>query len=631
MELFRLICGTDGSAPAMKGDSGGGGSGKGGSSGAKNSDAPSNSPAARNTTSPAGEHAYAPTASAENSNPSNNHAADDDDGSTNPSITSGDMAEMSGFVPTSAAAAAATTAGGTNTAEHTGSIPGAYAVPGINSTMTSSSAPTASGAEGDFSATTGTEQLRRLSSRTRLQVLSTLLSGSSAAGGNGSNSALISSLVSGTHVVVAEATLIPDADAVRASQASPDIPIGGDVLNDGSDDDDGGEDDDEEVGYNDEENGRSGHGSGSDGAPQNNRRSYISGITSTGDEETHATGAGSVPTMVTAVTAESMQGKHVLSRRGIFLLAAGMLVLLGIALGIAIPLSRRNVGGGGSTTPEEEVDLSEVLTYAPEAICYSHIPLMTDLSRVCTDPSTLPKGGPFCQLVTDGVLAQLHRIHREQQTIAADGGGTSNELPPMPKVDMLITNAGAQRGDILPASNVTLGTIRQNLPFLSNRVTLLEVSPFDVHRTLEGGLNYTLQTIPIKVSFSAGYPYASNLRFDIDLTQPYGQRVSNMELWRETGDMEATTVNPDNDVGDGGSWVLLDPTDTTTKYVAATNSYLGGGGDQYFPNIPEEAKTVYSDLGFTNTFAEYCRSVDILLGPDLDEMSTQNFVPLDEY
>lgn len=76
------------------------------------------------------------------------------------------------------------------------------------------------------------DQLRRLDSHTRLQVLSTLLSGGAAGTGNGPNSALISSLVNSTDVVVAEATLVPDADAVRASQASPDIPIVEDVLND---------------------------------------------------------------------------------------------------------------------------------------------------------------------------------------------------------------------------------------------------------------------------------------------------------------------------------------------------------------------------------------------------------------
>jgi len=430
--------------------------------------------------------------------------------------------------------------------------------------------------------------------------------------------------------VVAEATLVLDAEAVRASQTSPDIPIPtcsrGDGL-DGSSDDDG--DADEEIGNNDEFT--------SDNGINNNSGARIRNL-ATGEDETHATGAAeSVPTMVTAVPEEEfMHGKHVMSRRAIVLAAvAGFLVLLGIAVGIAVPLGRRN--SGSPEAPEEEVDLSEVLTYAPEAICYSHIPLMTDLSRVCTDPSTLPKGGPFCQLVTDGLLAQLQHIYREQ-LLQPDGGTSSvNEGSEIviPKVDMVITNAGAQRGDILPASNVTLGTIRQNLPFLSNRVVLLEVSPFVIHQSLEGGLNYTLQTIPIKVSFSAGYPYAANLRFDIDLTQPYGQRVTNMETWSEDDEEEGFVGNAERDGGgddlDSGRWILLDPTDTTTKYIVATNSYLAGGGDQYFPNVHDEAKTVIPELGFTDVFADYCRSVDTLLGPDLEEMSTQHFVPLDLY
>lgn len=485
-----------------------------------------------------------------------------------------------------------------NTSSSTGarnqSMPGAHAVPGINS-INSATPRTDLDRPEDFTTTSAdtdiisasarehTEQMRRLSSRTRLQVLQSLLS-SSASGG--------------TDIVVAEATLVLDAEAVRASQASPNIPIPsrGDVL-DGSSDDDGGAD--EEIGFRNL-------------AP--------------GEDETHATGAAeSIPTMATAIPEEEfMHGKHILSRRTIVLAVAGFLVLLGIAVGIAVPLSRRN--SGSSEAPEEEVDLSEVLTYAPEAICYSHIPLMTDLSRVCTDPSTLPKGGPFCQLVTDGLLAQLQHIHREQ--LLQPGGGTSgvNEGSEIiiPKVDMVITNAGAQRGDILPSSNVTLGTIRQNLPFLSNKVVLLEVSPFVIHQSLEGGLNYTLQTIPIKVSFSAGYPYAANLRFDIDLTQPYGQRVTNVEI----GNAERDGGGDDFD---SGRWILLDPTDTTTKYIVATNSYLASGGDQYFPSVPDEAKTVIPELGFTDVFADYCRSVDTLIGPDLEEMSTQNFVPLDVY
>ena len=162
---------------SMKGGGGKEGRGGIGGSSAKNNTVPSNSPT-RNTandhitTSPAGDD----IAPLEDSNNPNNSAVDDGSTYTNPSsITSRDMATMSGFMPTTA-----TTADGT--AERTSSaalfgtitssssagvqsMPGAYAVPGINSTTTSSSAPMTTGAEGNIPGTSD-QQIRRLSSRT---------------------------------------------------------------------------------------------------------------------------------------------------------------------------------------------------------------------------------------------------------------------------------------------------------------------------------------------------------------------------------------------------------------------------------------------------------------------------------
>ena len=95
------------------------------------------------------------------------------------------------------------------------------------------------------------------------------------------------------------------------------------------------------------------------------------------------------------------------------------------------------------TEPVDEIDLNEVLTYAPEAICYSHIPLMTDY-----DGSVSGLHRSFYAAKGRTVLPARYRQcsnREQQQTKAANGAGTSNVLPPMPKVDMVITNAGAMR------------------------------------------------------------------------------------------------------------------------------------------------------------------------------------------
>lgn len=290
------------------------------------------------------------------------------------------------------------------------------------------------------------------------------------------------------------------------------------------------------------------------------------------------------------VSAEPMRNKFVWSRRTVALAAAAALaVVLAIALGVAIPLSRRG-DGAAPAPPAEDEDPDEILTYAPEAICYSHVPLLTDLSRVCTDPATLPKGGPFCQLVADAAL---------------------DRSPP--SVDVSLINAGGQRGDVT-AGNVTRGDILRYLPFASNRVAYVDVTAAELGRTLEDGIAYAVQVVPLKISFSAGYPYASGLRYDVNLTAEYGARVSNVEIVGGSAGHQ------------GGGWTALDLDDNSTMYKVVTNSYVAGGGDSYFQGVPDERKTI-TDLKFTEEFIEYCKGTDLLVGPSLQEMSTQNFTP----
>jgi 5'-nucleotidase len=57
------------------------------------------------------------------------------------------------------------------------------------------------------------------------------------------------------------------------------------------------------------------------------------------------------------------------------------------------------------------------------------------------------------------------------------------------------------------------------------------------------------------------YPYTAGLRFNVDITQPLGSRVSNLQLRQ-----------PDR------SWIVFD---MTKKYSVITNNFTPAGGDNY--------------------------------------------------
>jgi 5'-nucleotidase len=57
------------------------------------------------------------------------------------------------------------------------------------------------------------------------------------------------------------------------------------------------------------------------------------------------------------------------------------------------------------------------------------------------------------------------------------------------------------------------------------------------------------------------YPYTAGLRFNVDITQPLGSRVSNLQFRQ-----------PDR------SWIVFD---MTKKYSVITNNFTPAGGDNY--------------------------------------------------
>ena len=341
------------------------------------------------------------------------------------------------------------------------------------------------------------------------------------------------------------------------------------------------------------------------------------------------------------LVAEPLMDKCLLPRRTVVIgLAVGFVLMLAVALGVAIPMSKRKDGsttpsppdGGGenATYPAYEFNPtnSEILTTVPEPICFSLLPIMTNVSKICTDPAVeLPKGGPMDQLIADGLLS------------ASD---------PAAKIDIALINGGAFRSDIF-AGDLTAGFVRKKvMPFTNNRVAYLSVTPAEIYETLNGALFDTgfviseeqqaqffpeSPTVKLTWPYESTYPYAAGLRYDVDLNAPEGQKATNVRIHSSSSYGKkggSGVMASEGGVEDG--WIFLDPADDTTLIRVLSSDYLAGGGDGFFQTVPEDRIEILDALGITQLFMYYCSLQPELLGPDyIDGMSTRNFVPLNGY
>ena len=322
------------------------------------------------------------------------------------------------------------------------------------------------------------------------------------------------------------------------------------------------------------------------------------------------------------LVAEPLMDKCLLPRRT---------VVIGFVVGFALSKRKDDAptpsppdgGGENATYPAYDFNPtnSEVLTTVPEPICFSLLPIMTNVSQVCTDPIVdLLKGGPMDQLIADGLLS------------ASD---------PAAKIDIALINGGAFRSDIF-AGDLTAGFVRKMvIPFTNNRVAYLSVTPAEIYETLNGALFDTgfvisgeqqaqffpeSPTVKLTWPFESTYPYAAGLRYDVDLNAQEGQKATNVRIhpFSSYGERDS------DEMEDG--WILLDPTDDTTVIRALSSDYLAGGGDGYFQTVLEDRIEILDELGITQLFMYYCSLQSELLGPrDIGEMSTRKFVPLEGY
>jgi 5'-nucleotidase len=147
-----------------------------------------------------------------------------------------------------------------------------------------------------------------------------------------------------------------------------------------------------------------------------------------------------------------------------------------------------------------------------------------------------------------------------------------------PNADIAIQNAGGVRTSVT-SGDITYDTAYTLLPFAN---TLYEIDMYgsEIKQVMEDAIENIAQG-----GSTGGFPYAYAIKYDVDATQAYGSRISNIEFKARDSD----------------NYVALED---GTLYVVVTNSYTAAGRDGYdtFATVQEER-----GLG-TDTYLDYALS-----------------------
>jgi 5'-nucleotidase len=213
-------------------------------------------------------------------------------------------------------------------------------------------------------------------------------------------------------------------------------------------------------------------------------------------------------------------------------------------------------------------------------LCLERIPGQ-GRSEICDVADTAANGGDIQQLVTEAFLVRSFES------------------------DIALQNAGGVRIDI-PAGEVTIADVYELLPF-ANTIVNLEMSGTEVAAVIEEALSFALDPD----GSTGAYPYAANLRWDVDLTAADGNRVSNLEFFN------------------GTSWGAFD---TSRNYTVATNSFIAAGRDGYdtFGTVTESGRSTDTFLDYAQSFIDYIEldANGSIAKLPADRYSTQNIVTL---
>jgi len=155
------------------------------------------------------------------------------------------------------------------------------------------------------------------------------------------------------------------------------------------------------------------------------------------------------------------------------------------------------------------------------------------------------------------------------------------------KADICIQNAGGVRISI-NTGDITYGTAYTLLPF-ANTLYEIEMYGSEIKQVLEDAVEGIAQG-----GSTGGFPYAYALRYDVDASQAFGSRFSNLEV------KDRTT----------GTWSDLDE---NKLYTVVTNSYTAAGKDGYttFGTVQaERGLGVDTYLDYALSFVEYVKALE---------------------
>jgi 5'-nucleotidase / UDP-sugar diphosphatase len=222
-----------------------------------------------------------------------------------------------------------------------------------------------------------------------------------------------------------------------------------------------------------------------------------------------------------------------------------------------------------------------------ENLCLRRVPgskrdaTRSSLGDICNkDERVVANGGDVQQLVAQSFLERGRRF-----------GG----------VDFSLQNGGGVRADVA-VGDITVGRVYTVLPF-KNTLVRLTMTGAEVKTALEDGIAFVLTA----AGNTGAYPYASGLRFTIDLNQARGDRVRDLQVKNASG-----------------QWVALDP---AANYRLITSNFLADGGDGYATlRTIGGARREDTFLDYAEPFLDYVRAQPTISRLPVSEYSTQRFI-----